>query len=94
MAANIIFNKNIKTDTITLPLTAVNEDSKHKKYVYVVENVNNGEGVIAKKEIVVGKLINNRMEILRGLTGNEKVVTAGVNMVTLGQKVKLYGEGK
>lgn len=94
MAANVLFNLNVNASKLTLPLTAVNEDSKHNKYVYLVENVNNGEGTITKKEVTIGNLINNRLEILSGITGSEKVVTAGVNMVAPGQKVKLYGEGK
>lgn len=94
MAADVSFKIIQNKETITLPLTAINEDTKHKKYIYVVENEKDGQGIVTKKEITIGKLINNRMEILSGIIGNEKVVTAGVNMVTSGQKVKLYEEGK
>lgn len=95
MSAKVIFDNNANNKGVfTLPLTAVNEDSKHKKYVYVIENIQNKEGIIRKKEITIGKLIDNRMEILSGIDGKEKVVTAGVNMVTPGQKVKLYEEEK
>lgn len=94
MAANVEFNIYTEKEAITLPLTSVNEDSAHKKFVYIVENVENGQGVIVKKEITVGRLIDKRLEILSGLNGHEKVVTAGVSSVNPGEKVKLYEEGK
>ena len=96
MAANVMFNfkDEAETNQIYIPLTAVNEDSEHNKFVYTVENINEGQGVIVKKIIKIGKLVNNRLQITSGLNGSEKVVTAGVNMVIPKQKVKLYEEGK
>lgn len=96
MAVNVVFNLSNEEEQsqILLPISAVNEDSEHNKFTYIIENMVNGQGVITKKNIKIGKLVNDRIEILSGLTGNEKVVTAGVNMLTIGQKVKLYEEEK
>jgi hypothetical protein len=47
-----------------------------------------------QKKIKIGNIINNRIEVISGLTKNEKIVTAGVNRIVEGQKVKLYEEGK
>jgi|GEM_PF-5444670 len=83
-----------KEKYITLPLSAINQDSKGEKFVYTVEKINNGEGVVVKKSITIGKLINNRLEILSGIKENEKIITAGVSKVVPGQKVRLYEEVK
>jgi RND family efflux transporter MFP subunit len=83
-----------KEKYITLPLSAINQDSSGENFVYTVENINNGEGVVVKKSIVIGKLINNRIEILSGIKENEKIITAGVSKVLPGQKVRLYEEVK
>ena len=75
-------------------MLAVNEDINGEKFAYVIENLKDGEGVVVKKKLTIGKIINNRIEILSGLKENEKVVTAGSNRVIPGQKVKLYEEVK
>ena len=57
-------------------------------------NIQDNQGVIVKKKIKIGNIINNRIEVISGITKNEKVVTAGVNRIVEGQKVKLYEEAK
>ena len=71
-----------------------NEDNSKEKFVYVIENIQDNQGIIVKKKIKIGNIINNRIEVISGLTKNEKIVTAGVNRIVEGQKVKLYEEGK
>ena len=88
------FITNDKSEIITLPLISVNEDNSKEKFVYVIENIQDNQGIIVKKKIKIGNIINNRIEVISGLTKNEKIVTAGVNRIVEGQKVKLYEEGK
>lgn len=83
-----------KEKYITLSPSAINQDSSGENFVYTVENISNGEGVVVKKVIVIGKLINNKIEILSGIDENEKIITAGVSKVVPGQKVRLYEEVK
>lgn len=94
MSVEVKLQSKQKKDLITLPLVSVNEDSKGEKFVYVVENIENGIGVIVKKEIKIGKLINNRIEVNSGIKEEEKVVVAGVSRVIPGEKVSVYKEGK
>lgn len=96
MASEVRFNfqNTGSTETITLPLVAVNEDNNGEKFVYTIENIQNNQGIVAKKKVTIGKIINNRIEVLSGINANEKIVTAGSNRVIVGQKVKLYEEGK
>lgn len=96
MAAEVKFNfkEPNSAEVITLPMLAVNEDINGEKFAYVIENLKDREGVVVKKKLTIGKIINNRIEILSGLKENEKVVTAGSNRVIPGQKVKLYEEVK
>lgn len=94
MAVEVKLKSEKRENYITLPLTAVNEASTGEKFVYVVQNINEGQGEIVKKEIIIGELVNNRLQVLSGIDENEKVVTAGVSRVVPGQKVRLYEEGK
>ena len=94
MGVEVKFITNDKSEIITLPLLSVNEDNSKEKFVYVIENIQDNQGIIVKKKIKIGNIINNRIEVISGLTKNEKIVTAGVNRIVEGQKVKLYEEGK
>ena len=94
MGVEVKFITNDKSEIITLPLISVNEDNSKEKFVYVIENIQDNQGIIVKKKIKIGNIINNRIEVISGLTKNEKIVTAGVNRIVEGQKVKLYEEGK
>ena len=94
MGVEVKFITNDKSEIITLPLLSVNEDNSKEKFVYVIENIQDNQGIIVKKKIKIGNIINNRIEVISGITKNEKVVTAGVNRIVEGQKVKLYEEGK
>ena len=96
MATEVLFNFKTPeiTNIITLPIIAVNEDISGEKYVYTIENLENKQGIVTKKKVTIGKIINNRIEILSGLNKNEIVITAGASKVIVGQKVKLYEEVK
>ena len=96
MATEVLFNFKTPeiTNIITLPIIAVNEDISGEKYVYTIENLENKQGIVTKKKVTIGKIINNRIETLSGLNKNERVITAGASKVIVGQKVKLYEEVK
>ena len=72
---------------IVIPSVSVSEDLQGK-FVYVVNPDSDGSGVINRKEITVGKLGPQGMEILSGLAHGDHVVTAGVSKIKEGMRVK------
>lgn len=94
MAVEVRLQSKQIEQVITLPLIAINEDSSGKKFVYIVTDIENEQGIIEKRDIKIGKLINNRIEVLSGINEDEKIVVAGVSRVIPGQKVSIYKEVK
>ncbi|MFD2513084.1 efflux RND transporter periplasmic adaptor subunit [Pontibacter locisalis] len=72
-------------DTIVLPINLVQKDEK-TEYVYVAQK----EGdryVAARKEIETGMSYKGKIEVLRGLSANDQVITAGYQNINEGQPV-------
>ncbi len=74
---------------LLIPLSAVTEDGSGNRFVYVISSVEDREAVLAKREVKLGTLIGREIEIISGLESGDRVVTAGVNYVYDGQKVKV-----
>ena len=71
---------------IFIPATALFEDNGSK--VYIFEN-----GTAVAKDVKIGNLKNDgTIEILEGLKKDDKVISAGVNNIVDGEKVKLLPE--
>jgi len=76
-------------ELIEVPAFAVGED-RDGRYVYVVEEVGDGVGRAVRREVSVGGLTaDGGLEILRGLTEGERVITAGVSRIQDGREVRL-----
>lgn len=81
----INFPEDIKQE-IYIPVTALFEDNGSKVFIY--EN-----GVAVAKNIKIGNLKNDgKIQIIEGLKRDDKVITAGVNNIIDGEKVKLLPE--
>ncbi|MFV0580108.1 MAG: efflux RND transporter periplasmic adaptor subunit [Fusobacterium ulcerans] len=71
---------------IIIPASALFEDNGSKVYIY--EN-----GTAKTREVKIGNLYpDGNIIILEGLNKNDKVITAGVNTISDGEKVKLIPE--
>jgi membrane fusion protein, multidrug efflux system len=70
---------------IRLPLTAV-YDKDGKPQVWIVEPVT---ARVATRAVTLGSAQNDRVLVTAGLSGGETVVTAGVNMLHAGQRVRV-----
>ena len=75
---------------IVVPSVAVGED-RQGRFVFVVEPGEDGLGVTRRREVVVGEMPGDGLEILEGLTDGDRVVTAGVTRIVDGQTVRLLG---
>jgi len=73
-----------------LPLSAVNTDEKGNFYVWLI----NKEMMTAYKHIVgVGEILEDKIEIREGLKFGDEIVTAGVNDLKDGAKIRVI-QGK
>ena len=95
MAAGVTFHfkSNKGRARILVPPVAVGED-REGRYVYVVEEMEGGFGIVHRKPVTVGALTAEGMEILSGLTDGERVVTAGVRRLHDGRKVRLMDSSR
>jgi len=73
---------------ILVPAVAVAEDH-HGRFVYVVADSAGVGMVVRRRDVTVGDLTGEGIEIRRGLQDGERIVTAGVSRLTEGQRVKL-----
>lgn len=73
---------------IRLPTHAVGED-RAGRFVYVVEATGPGLGVVRRRAVELGSIADEGVEIVDGLAGGERVVTAGVARIRDGLEVKL-----
>jgi RND family efflux transporter MFP subunit len=92
MSANVTFNFALgqpkANPNIIVPINAVGEDSEGK-FVYIVQTNDQKTGVVTKTKVEIGTLTTEGFEITNGLLGGEKVVTAGLQSLLDGQKVRL-----
>jgi RND family efflux transporter MFP subunit len=70
---------------VTLPVNLVQKDEK-SSYVYVAQKKGD-EYVAARKEIETGMNYGGKVEVLSGLSANDRVITAGYQSVNEGQPV-------
>ena len=92
MAVTVAFRFESRDDRgrFIVPSQAVGED-REGRFVFLVEPSpeEEGFGVIRRKPVVVGELTAEGMEIFKGISDGDLVVTAGISHITDGQKVKL-----
>jgi RND family efflux transporter MFP subunit len=93
MAAEVSFRFETTgtTEKVIVPPAAVGED-RGGRFVFVIEQspgAEEGVAVVRRREVRVGDLTSEGLEILAGLQEGELVVTAGVSRIVDGQKVKL-----
>lgn len=86
MTAYVSFTANGAQPQISLPMTALFQD-KAASAVWVVEN-----GAVRLAPVQLGGPAGNNILVTAGLTPGQIVVTAGVNLLQPGQKVRVLDE--
>lgn len=81
MYLKILFSDNTQRDGILVPRKAIVGSAKAAN-VYVVEN-----GKAARREVVLGDMIGDRVEILEGVSAGDEIITAGIMNVADGTEV-------
>jgi RND family efflux transporter MFP subunit len=90
MAAEVAFrfDSGQRGERLFVPSVAVGED-RAGRFVYVVQSNGDTYGIVHRREVTVGSLVDDGLEILSGITEGDSVVTAGVSRIRDGQKVRL-----
>ncbi len=70
---------------VVIPLTTLQTDEKGK-YVYVLAN-ENGKKVARKKQVQVGEIYGEQIEVLSGLSDGDQLITQGFQSLYEGQPV-------
>jgi RND family efflux transporter MFP subunit len=76
-------------ERILVPSVSVGED-RQGRYVFIVEPTEEGFGIAHRKEVTVGEISPEGLEILDGVGEGDLIVTAGITRIVDGQKVKLF----
>ncbi len=92
MAAEVSFRfeSTEKRDIIVVPSQAVGED-RNGRYTFVVEPNDPGFGTIQRRNISIGDITVNGLEVIEGLQDGDLVVTAGMSKIHDGMYVRLLG---
>ena len=61
------------------------------RFVYVAESAGGGTTVV-RKEVSVGQIVADGIEVFSGLSDGDKVITAGLNQIQDGQSVRLMAQ--
>lgn len=92
MAAVVVFlfESKDRRERFVVPSVAVGED-RQGRFVYVVEPLSGEEGfgVVHRRDVIVGELTSEGLEIFEGLSDGDSVITAGISRITDGMKVKI-----
>jgi RND family efflux transporter MFP subunit len=90
MAAEVKVEFEMEDDRVRyyVPSTAVQEDDKGR-FLYVLEDTGPGEGLAHRRNISVGELTAQGIEIVEGLAPGERVITAGVTRISEGLAVRV-----
>lgn len=86
MTAVVQFASKTPAPQIKVPLTALFYE-KSATSVWVVEN-----GAVKLVPVAIGGVAGNELVLTKGVAAGQTVVTAGVNLLKPGQKVKILGD--
>ena len=87
MAASVKILNHTNSKAIVIPINIVQSDEKGK-YVYLVKDGQNGKKITHKKNVVLGELYGEDIEILSGLTAGDKLIIQGYQNLYEGQVVQ------
>jgi RND family efflux transporter MFP subunit len=95
MSAEVLFRFGSESTRgrILVPPQAVSEDQEGN-FVYTLAAEESGLATVHRRSVKVGELVSEGLEILEGLEEGELIVTAGVNRIEDGQRVKLLNSSQ
>jgi len=85
MIAEVTVSTGQQSSSLVVPMEAVQHDPANLSYVYVIDSAKQRA---FRRNVSLGKIINDRIEITSGLAENEIVVTGGQQRLVDGVKIK------
>lgn len=73
-------------NAVVIPVNVVQTDEKGK-YVYVMGKLSNGKTIAQKKNIVIGEIYGEIVEVKSGLSSGEQIITEGYQNLYEGQLI-------
>ena len=73
-------------NAVVIPVNTVQTDD-NGKYVYVSQKLSNGKTVASKRNIVIGEVYGDLVEIKTGLKAGEQLITEGYQSLYEGQLI-------
>jgi RND family efflux transporter MFP subunit len=86
MIAEVALFTSTEEEHLTIPVAAVQHDFSNQSFVFVVDTL---KDKAFRRNISLGKLINDKIEITSGLAENELVVTGGQQKLIDGSSVSI-----
>lgn len=72
----------------TVPVIAISEDkATHLRYVWRFDE---STQTVTRRDVVLGKIFKEEIEVITGLEHGDRIVIAGVNRMSEGMKVRLF----
>ena len=85
MFARVIFNFGTNHNVVVTDRAIQKQTGSGIRYVYVL----NSDGTVEWREVQLGQRLENRFEVLSGLTPGTQVVTEGQSRLANGTKVQV-----
>ncbi len=84
MACDVTIKMDSKDDIITIPYQSITKDEDGQNYVFVVDPDSN---IASKKKVQLGSFVNNKIEIISGISKGDLIIIDGKQKITDQQKV-------
>ena len=75
-------------ERILVPSVCVGEDLQGR-FVFIVKPDEGEFGIVQRQPVIIGELTSEGLEVLQGVSEGDLIVTAGINRLSDGQKVRL-----
>lgn len=90
LTAKLKINDYTNKKALLLPQSIISENAEGQQYVYVIAEKNNNQEAIAKKVIIeTGRTQGDVIEVLKGISNGDEIISEGARNVKDGQTVKI-----
>ncbi len=90
LTAKLKINDYTNNKALLLPQSIISENAEGQQYVYVITEKNSNQEAIAKKVIIeTGKTQGDVIEVLKGISNGDEIISEGARNVKHGQTVKI-----
>lgn len=86
VSAKVMLTNDTKVQNFAIPVALIT--GKEGNYSVFINN----NGIVQKRAVTVGSLVNNQAEIKSGLQGNESIISTNLNMIQEGDEITVVSE--